>query len=564
MADYLSRACRLQLTTAMENLVRTAVLEISQIFEDSLHDHQVELARKGEEIAHLKVKLQRVELKLKDMSAQSATDTSFTQIYETSPKSEEPAPEKSTDPEIDFEVTDDWCVPLDSENVVKQDIPCPSVRLKQFSIPLWPISLQHEAFLKIPKVRLRPRQNRDNKDLHEKIKPKGQSKRGRPRLHPLEKDTFKDLHEKIEPKVPSKRGRPRICPLEKDAFKDLHEKIEPKVPSKRGRPRIRPLEKDRFKDVLVNIKEEPSDYEVKPPIQTEIQKTHKRTKRRTKRRKRRNSTGQQYCCRFCPKVFDTAFGLSVHDRAHKKCKGCKKIFPFPSVLQEHKIRCKYYKALMKLSKQLPTKGGKCPSIKQVSEKCNTSVESTSRVRRIIKEFTCKKCLTKFATRSLLIKHSCNFAVCPICSKRFTSQMNLKVHTTKIHKNPTYNTLELSWTKPLDENEDNQEKDFSLTEKYIRRCSDGFKCLICKRVCATKYSATEHYYSHTGEKPYSCGVCSKTFAHRSALSHHRITTHGMHMKYLICACSKRFMYKLKYKEHTLICPTANAQKNGKKA
>uniref|UniRef100_A0A3B3ZQY4 C2H2-type domain-containing protein n=1 Tax=Periophthalmus magnuspinnatus TaxID=409849 RepID=A0A3B3ZQY4_9GOBI len=64
----------------MENLVRTAVLEISQIFEDSLHDHQVELARKGEEIAHLKVKLQRVELKLKDMSAQSVcSNTSQTE-----------------------------------------------------------------------------------------------------------------------------------------------------------------------------------------------------------------------------------------------------------------------------------------------------------------------------------------------------------------------------------------------------------------------------------------------------------------------------------------------------
>lgn len=146
MADYLSRACRLQLTTAMENLIRTAVFEISQIFEDSLHDHQVELARKGEEIAYLKVKLQRAELRLKEVSASIGTDQSLNPSFESPRASEEPAPhQSSTVPEIDFEVPDDWCVPLGSENVNKQENPCPSVRLRQFTIPLFPIPLKHEV-----------------------------------------------------------------------------------------------------------------------------------------------------------------------------------------------------------------------------------------------------------------------------------------------------------------------------------------------------------------------------------------------------------------------------------
>lgn len=42
------------------------MFEIMKIFENSLHDHQMELAQKGEEIAQLKIKLQRTEIKLKE------------------------------------------------------------------------------------------------------------------------------------------------------------------------------------------------------------------------------------------------------------------------------------------------------------------------------------------------------------------------------------------------------------------------------------------------------------------------------------------------------------------
>ncbi|KAK7919016.1 hypothetical protein WMY93_010300 [Mugilogobius chulae] len=182
----------MQLTTAMENLVRSAVYEISQIFEESLRDHQLELAHKGEEIAHLKVKLQRAEMKLRDISLLSEPDVSATQTCETSGQSEVPS-EESTVPEIDFEAPGDWCVPLDSENMIKQENPCPSVRLKQFSIPLFPIPLKHEAFLKLKQPMLRRRHNREDIDLHKKAR-----RPGRPRIHPLENDKFKDTFLQIK------------------------------------------------------------------------------------------------------------------------------------------------------------------------------------------------------------------------------------------------------------------------------------------------------------------------------------------------------------------------------
>lgn len=66
MSDYLKKAFRAQLTTTMDSLLKRAVFEIMTIFENSIHDHQMELAHKGEEVVQLKIKLQTAELKLRE------------------------------------------------------------------------------------------------------------------------------------------------------------------------------------------------------------------------------------------------------------------------------------------------------------------------------------------------------------------------------------------------------------------------------------------------------------------------------------------------------------------
>lgn len=40
------------------------MFEIMMIFENTLHDHKMEMAQKGQEIAQLKIKLQAAEIKL--------------------------------------------------------------------------------------------------------------------------------------------------------------------------------------------------------------------------------------------------------------------------------------------------------------------------------------------------------------------------------------------------------------------------------------------------------------------------------------------------------------------
>lgn len=81
------------------------MIEIAKIFENCLHDHQMELAQKGEEIVQLKIKLQASELKLKEIQDDNDARVEMhqIQIIETQKEPENASKQTSNVPEIDFE-----------------------------------------------------------------------------------------------------------------------------------------------------------------------------------------------------------------------------------------------------------------------------------------------------------------------------------------------------------------------------------------------------------------------------------------------------------------------------
>lgn len=100
MSEHVLRGVRVQLTMTMDMVLRTALCEIMKVFENALHDHRMEVAQKGEEIAQLKTKLQAAEIKLKDIEFGKSKGAKAKQ---SSKKAEVPDEKSSSLPEIEFE-----------------------------------------------------------------------------------------------------------------------------------------------------------------------------------------------------------------------------------------------------------------------------------------------------------------------------------------------------------------------------------------------------------------------------------------------------------------------------
>lgn len=108
MSDRLTREFRAQMTTTVESALRRIMFEMMNIFDNSLHDHRMELAQKGEEVAQLKIKLQRLEIQLKDIKCGGEEEEDKTLILtdhlKRGPEAFPLASEQTSEiPEIDFE-----------------------------------------------------------------------------------------------------------------------------------------------------------------------------------------------------------------------------------------------------------------------------------------------------------------------------------------------------------------------------------------------------------------------------------------------------------------------------
>lgn len=527
MSDILSRGFKAQLTTAMESISRRAVYEIMKIFENTLYDNQMELAQKGQEVVQLKIKLQTAELKLKELEDARGRQVKTNKV-QTNPSQTEvevvtETPGQSSEvPEIDFEVPDDWCSPLSYETVTKPDeVVCPSVRLRPLSIPLCHIT--------IPKVEA----VRCDIDLSQRRKGARRSSR------------ISNLKES------KKTGKDKKLPAHDHWFHNI---------------------KNDVKLFLHDIKEEYPDLiasehhrQRRRKLRGQKQENEVKSKREQRKTASTESTSKEhetmesgsknaYSCKICEKVFNTEFGRNVHIRSHKTCRGCKKFFPFPSTLRRHKRNCAKLKKLLAASSEgKPADEGKTrtPSKKQAISEESTRSSSSNNNKEGNKNtgrYPCTHCSKSFDFRFKLIEHMRIHTgekpySCSICQKTFRIAQSLRLHMVKRHNDQNTDINgDLSWTRPLEEIEENtggpvsphkhmseepkQNKERRRSKKNSRwqtmgvRHNHGFMCLSCHKVLRSKVILIEHYRIHTGEKPLKCDRCPAKFRTNAQLYVHK--------------------------------------------
>ena len=92
---------------------------------------------------------------------------------------------------------------------------------------------------------------------------------------------------------------------------------------------------------------------------------------------------------------------------------------------------------------------------------------------------------------------------------------------------------------------------STSTLCVRLPNGTYKCLECDKIF--RYKPTAHMRVHSGERPYECHMCGKTFAGHSSLQIH-LQVHTGHKPFKCEWCAKAFYDKSNYKKHLVTCKT----------
>ncbi|XP_060069426.1 zinc finger protein 91-like [Ylistrum balloti] len=254
-------------------------------------------------------------------------------------------------------------------------------------------------------------------------------------------------------------------------------------------------------------------------------------------------------CRFCCALFSTRKGLTQHlkekhpNQGETRCRVCSQDFPDQISCMEHE-----------------DKHARERTRQYVCDICGKMLNSKHSLslhlawHKDLRPYVCEVCNKGFRTKMNLLGHApvhsgVKAHQCEICGQCFTLKETLRRHKRIHNKDKRYQCKicghKFRSTDGLNSHMVSSHltaQDISSLKFKVRQCD------LCNKLCSSKQTYERHMTTHTGERPFHCKYCPRSYSLNTLLLRHVRTVHQRADVHTCLLCHCQISSRSKWRRH----------------